>query len=168
MIVRFKTLVMSMLVLVVSACSAKRVDAPVSTQDAIQVLVPDAIRLWSDYDDMRGTRQHRAIDIKAKKGARILAAKAGVVKARGRHKTAGKWLEIQHDGGLVTRYLHLNGFAKRPGQQVRGGQCIGRVGDTGNARNVGPHLHFEWVHKRQKQDPMPHLRRLARLKPGKR
>ena len=83
-------------------CGPKQVNSAVSDMEAMQVLVPEAIRLWSDYDDMRGTRPHAAIDIKAKKGARILAARSGVVKGRGKHRTAGKWLEIRHDDGVVT------------------------------------------------------------------
>lgn len=149
-------------------CGPKRVSTAVSDMDAMRVLVPEAIRLWSDYDDMRGTRRHAAIDIKARKGAKILAARSGVVKARGKHRTAGKWLEIRHHDGVVTRYLHLSRFKTRKGQEVRAGQCIGRVGSTGNARKVGPHLHFEWVRSRKKVDPMPQLRRLARIKPKKR
>jgi hypothetical protein len=54
----------------------------------------------------------------------------------------GWYLEIAHDGGLITRYCHL---LARPqvavGQRVATGEPLARVGASGNAS--GPQLHFE-------------------------
>jgi murein DD-endopeptidase MepM/ murein hydrolase activator NlpD len=49
------------------------------------------------------------------------------------------------------------------GEVVRTGQRIGSVGQTGNARTVGCHLHFE-IHVHGKPvDPEPALRRWDRF-----
>lgn len=148
---------------------AHRAPAPENvTMGAMQVVVPEAIRLWSDFDDRRGNRPHAAIDIKADKGARVLAARSGVVQGTGKHVTAGKWLDLRHKDGVVSRYLHLHRIQASKGDTIRAGQCIGRVGDTGNAKKSGPHLHFEWVVQGKKRDPLPELIRIYRMKKRKR
>lgn len=53
----------------------------------------------------------------------------------------GNRIEIEHGGRRWTLYAHLSGTNVRPGQEVRAGQMIGRVGATGQA--FGAHLHFE-------------------------
>lgn len=149
-------------------CAHKAPQSENVTMGAMQVVVPQAIKLWSDFDDRRGERQHSAIDIKAEKGVRILAARSGVVQGTGKHVTAGKWLDLRHENGVVSRYLHLSRIQASKGDIVRAGQCIGRVGDTGNAKKSGPHLHFEWVVDGKKRDPLPELIRIFRMKKKRR
>jgi murein DD-endopeptidase MepM/ murein hydrolase activator NlpD len=48
---------------------------------------------------------------------------------------------IRHPDGRYSQYAHLSQLSVRAGQQVSGGQQVGRSGSTGNA--TGPHLHFE-------------------------
>jgi murein DD-endopeptidase MepM/ murein hydrolase activator NlpD len=62
--------------------------------------------------------------------------------------------------GRNHRYAHLRKPAiVAPGELVRTGQRIGAVGETGNARTVGCHLHFEIRANGQAIDPEPALRR---------
>ena len=67
-----------------------------------------------------------------------------------------------HGAGERRSYLYAH-MRRRSGlgrgDRVFAGQRIGAVGDTGNARTVGCHLHFEvWRHGRP-IDPAPLLHR---------
>lgn len=84
---------------------------------------------------------HAGIDFKAVYGAPVLATAPGTVVRAGWTGSYGKLVEIRHDNGLVTRYAHLSRIRVRPGQRVRAGDRIGRLGNTG--RSTGPHLHYE-------------------------
>jgi len=63
------------------------------------------------------------------------------VKFCGRLGGYGNVIEIDHGGGVVTRYAHLRRIETRKAAAVTAGAVIGQVGSTG--RTTGPHLHFE-------------------------
>jgi hypothetical protein len=66
----------------------------------------------------------------------------------------GNWVRIDHPGKLSTVYGHLSEFAPgiRAGVQVRQGELIGFVGNTG--RSLGAHLHFEILNTGVAVDPL--------------
>ncbi|MBI3959295.1 MAG: peptidoglycan DD-metalloendopeptidase family protein [Chloroflexi bacterium] len=86
---------------------------------------------------------HRAIDVGAWTGTAITAADSGYVIATsaGWNNGYGTMVMIDHGGGYVTLYGHMNSIFVRQGESVAKGQQIGTVGNTGNS--TGPHLHFE-------------------------
>ena len=63
------------------------------------------------------------------------------VRRAGPYGAYGRTVEIDHGGGLVTRYGHLSRILVRVGDVLLPGQQIAKVGSTG--RSTGPHLHFE-------------------------
>ncbi len=67
----------------------------------------------------------------------------------------GNYVVIQHPGGLVTLYGHLDRILVARGQQVVAGQPVGQEGSTG--WSTGPHLHFEVRRDGQVVDPLQYL-----------
>jgi murein DD-endopeptidase MepM/ murein hydrolase activator NlpD len=53
----------------------------------------------------------------------------------------GKMVEIDHGFGYKTRYAHMHDFNVRTGQNIKRGDLIGYVGNTG--LSTAPHLHYE-------------------------
>ncbi len=74
----------------------------------------------------------------------IYAAADGVVVAASALNVRGNATIIDHGWGVYTAYYHQAEIYVSAGQQVRAGQLIGKIGQTG--RVTGPHLHWEvWV-----------------------
>jgi murein DD-endopeptidase MepM/ murein hydrolase activator NlpD len=105
-----------------------------------------ATQLVDTYTASRsGGRTHNAIDIMAPRGSRVLAAADGVVERLHRSRLGGITAYVRSsDGDWVYYYAHLDSYAPglEPGQLIRRGDPIGRVGSTGNAHPAWPHLHF--------------------------
>lgn len=92
-----------------------------------------------------GGRSHGAIDIMAPRGSLVVSATDGVVERLHRSSLGGITAYVRStDGAWVYYYAHLNSYAPglEPGQRLRRGDPIGRVGSTGNAQAAWPHLHF--------------------------
>lgn len=98
---------------------------------------------------------HEGIDFVAEVGTPIHAAAAGVVVTAEPHPAYGLMVEIDHGGGLLTRYAHASKLVVKPGQVVKRGDKIAEVGTTG--RSTGPHLHFEVRLKGVAQNPAKFL-----------
>jgi murein DD-endopeptidase MepM/ murein hydrolase activator NlpD len=99
---------------------------------------------------------HEGVDFIAEPGAPVVAAAAGVVVASEFHPQYGNMIELDHGGGLVTRYAHCSRRIVQVGDIVMKGARIGDVGSTGRA--TGPHLHFEVRHHGIPQNPARFLR----------
>lgn len=82
------------------------------------------------------------INIAAARGTTVGAAENGVVAYAGNEvKGMGNLIIIQHSGGWMTVYAHLDSMTVRRGNKVSVGQKIGAVGETGKVDE--PQLHFE-------------------------
>ncbi|MDB4949871.1 MAG: hypothetical protein JWM27_2520 [Gemmatimonadetes bacterium] len=105
---------------------------------------PEELR--DTYDDARSEgRSHHAIDIMARKGTPVLAAADGrVLKLRSNGLGGITVYQVGPDGRTLYYYAHLSGYARgmKEGKDVRRGEVIAYVGDTGNAGAGNYHLHF--------------------------
>ena len=84
---------------------------------------------------------HKGIDLAAKPETPIYATANGIVEIAQFSKSAGNWVLINHKNGYKTKYFHLTSFVVKPKQDVKAGELIGYVGNTGYLS--GPHLHYE-------------------------
>jgi murein DD-endopeptidase MepM/ murein hydrolase activator NlpD len=112
-----------------------------------------------------GGRTHEGFDIAAACGTPLVAVRGGRVRRRGFDPTLyGNYVLIHGEGEHRSYfYAHL----RRPagvdrGERVFAGERVGVVGETGNARTVGCHLHFEIHVDGRPIDPEPALRRWDR------
>lgn len=89
-------------------------------------------------------RMHAGFDISARPGEKVRSTADGVVTNTGMDVNYGRFIEIDHQNGYMTRYGHLMKITTVNGAQVRRGDLIGLVGNTGRAS--GYHVHYE-VHR---------------------
>jgi hypothetical protein len=85
---------------------------------------------------------HRGIDIAAPVGARVVAARGGVVTFAGPLGYSGLTVAVRTDDGYATSYLHLAAVSVARGDRLASGDRIGAVGTTGRRSKPEPHLHF--------------------------
>jgi murein DD-endopeptidase MepM/ murein hydrolase activator NlpD len=96
---------------------------------------------------------HSGIDFAASIGTPIYATADGKISTvEVKFSGYGKLVEIDHGFGYRTRYAHMHEFAVRKGQQVRRGDLIGYVGNTG--LSTAPHLHYEVLINGKQVDPV--------------
>ena len=96
-------------------------------------------------------RLHAGGDIGAPSGTIIYAPADGVVIIAGIRGGYGNTTVIDHGHSLGTLYGHQSQILVSPGQTVKRGDPIGKVGSTG--LSTGPHLHFETRIKGAPIDP---------------
>ncbi|HEU4565413.1 MAG TPA: M23 family metallopeptidase [Gemmatimonadaceae bacterium] len=114
---------------------------------ALELRLPVAGRISSRFTRARlhpilGIyRPHLGLDLSAPRGTRITSPAPGRVRFVGRQLAAGLVVEIDHGGGVVSRYMHCRSAVVKEGQQVVAGTTIATVGSSG--LSTGPHLHWE-------------------------
>lgn len=88
-----------------------------------------------------GTPQfHKGIDIPAPKNTEIYCVAKGTVIETGNDYGNGKYVIVDHGGGISTMYAHLNKMTVKKGDVLAKGEVLGYVGMTGYA--TGYHLHL--------------------------
>jgi len=94
---------------------------------------------------------HKGLDISNLIGTPIYAPADGVVRFSGKNGSFGNYLSVLHGYGFVTKYGHLSKLLVRSDEEVKRGQLIALMGNSGQSRGV--HLHYEvWVNDKPR-DP---------------
>ena len=132
------------------ASTSNITDSDINYLRSRNLLIPltgiSANQLRDTFSEARSEgRQHDAIDIKAPQGTPVLATTDGVVIKLFQSEKGGITLyELDPSERYVYYYAHLmryeTGIAE--GKQLRRGDVIAYVGDTGNAGAGNYHLHF--------------------------
>jgi septal ring factor EnvC (AmiA/AmiB activator) len=104
-----------------------------------------------------GTKTFRnGIDIDVAEGTSITAVASGQVLYTGWFRGYGNLIIVDHGGEYYTLYAHASNIRVAEGDEIKQGQAIGTVGDTGSLQ--GPRLYFEVRHGGRPQDPAQWLR----------
>ncbi len=115
---------------------------PVANKNLTRVASGYGLRIDPVY---KVTKMHQGLDFTAPQGTPIYATADGRVKTSGYNAGGyGNHVVINHGYGYETLYGHMYKIKTRNGRQVKRGEIIGYVGNTG--KSTGPHLHYE-VHK---------------------
>jgi murein DD-endopeptidase MepM/ murein hydrolase activator NlpD len=100
----------------------------------------------------RRTGIHEGVDLLAPYASPVYATGDGVIEFSGPWDGYGLAVEVDHGGGIATRYAHLSRILVREGQPVTRQTVIGLLGNTG--RSTGPHLHYEVRLAESPRDPL--------------
>lgn len=104
-----------------------------------------------------GTKTFRnGIDIEVAEGTSITAVYAGHVVYTGWFRGYGNLIIVDHGNDAYTLYAHVAETRVAEGDDVKQGQALGTVGDTGSLQ--GPRLYFEVRHQGKPVDPVQWLR----------
>ena len=115
-------------------------------------------KILSNYGAKSDGLFNDGINIAAEKGTAVKAAENGVVAYAGNEvKGMGNLIIVQHSGGWMTVYAHMDSMVVRRGAKVSVGQKIGTVGETGKVDK--PQLHFEIRKGTKAYNPSSYLKK---------
>lgn len=100
--------------------------------------------------------EHYGVDVIAQKNDAVKAILDGTVILSTWTSDTGHIIEIQHENNLISVYKHNSTLLKKTGDQVRAGEAIAIVGESGELTS-GPHLHFELWHNGKPVDPQDYM-----------
>ena len=106
-----------------------------------------------------GDTTHDGIDIFAARGTPVMSTTRGVVLSVREYGVGGKQIWVIGPARERHYYAHLDAWAKglKERDVLTPGQVLGYVGDSGNARNTPPHLHYGVYGEGGALDPLPRL-----------
>lgn len=121
---------------------------------------PDAWPLTERGHVTRGLTKtntpHTGLDIAVPQNSYIRASGPGVVKAAAEDSIFGKYIIIDHGGGIETLYAHAARLLVTPGTRVKRQQIVALSGSSG--QSTAPHLHFEVRRNGQPIDPYTYVK----------
>lgn len=122
---------------------------PVSNKNLRKMASGFGYRLHPIY---KTYKMHEGVDFTAPTGTPIYATGNGRVVTAGPDRGYGNCVVISHGFGYQTLYGHMYRIKARVGQQVKRGELIGYVGNTG--LSSGSHLHYEVIKGGRKVNPI--------------
>ena len=98
---------------------------------------------------------HKGLDFAAPFASPVWVTADGTVVKAELAGPNGNLVVVDHGFGYQTAYAHLSRVLVHPGEQVRAGQVVGLLGNTG--RSTGPHLHYAVLRNGVLVDPYPYV-----------
>ncbi len=146
---------------------------PFSPPLAGEMQVTSPFGLLRAYGSAPPSSFHDGVDFRAQEGTPVYAPAPGKVVLARELILRGKMVILDHGAGVMSGFLHLSELTVKEGQEVKRGEMVGRVGNTG--LSTAPHLHWEvrvngiavnpltWLEKSFRPTrPLPFLKRLSR------
>ena len=125
---------------------------PVKKGDGVEISSGYGMRI---HPISKKEMMHNAVDIKAPMGTPVFATANGLVRKVEKDfkqgEGYGKYIIIDHTNGFSTLYAQLSEYNVIEGKEVKQGDVIGYVGQTG--LSVGPHLHYEVIKEGKNVNP---------------
>lgn len=137
---------------------AKNADEMAQCVPAIPPVALDNVRFSSFFGYRTdpvygGRRMHQGIDLSGERGEPIYASGNGkVVEVKRNFFGYGREIVIDHGFGYKTRYAHLHTMLVKVGDEVKRGDQIGTMGNTGKSKGV--HLHYEVIYRNNRVNPL--------------
>ncbi len=113
-------------------------------------IFPNMLPVMGGIISQHYSEEHKAVDFATAMNEPVHTTASGRVIFAGERGDLGLTVEIDH-GGIRTLYAHLASFATKKGVNVRKGEIIGFVGNTGNSN--GAHLHYEIIYNGNNVNP---------------
>lgn len=126
----------------------------------ITPLDPENVRVSSPFGYRKNPFTHKkefhaGVDFMSPPGTMVIAPANGKVFDTGYDQWMGNYIVLHHPAGFKTIYGHLSEIFARKGSEVRRGDPIGFVGNTG--LSTSPHLHYGVIRGERAVDPMQFL-----------
>lgn len=108
-------------------------------------------------DPINNTKaMHRGVDFGAKHRATVYSSAPGKVIYAGWKGRFGRFVEVDHGNGIITRYGHLRRIYVKRGQTITYRTKLGQMGNSG--RSTGTHLHYEIHVNKRSVDPLKFMK----------
>lgn len=107
-------------------------------------------KITSQYNENRGSKTHKGIDVGIPVGTPMYAVSNGTVAVAVGNQTHskqswGNYVKLKLDDGNYVLYAHMNFVNVKVGDRVEMGDYVGDSGNSGDS--TGPHLHFEFYYQ---------------------
>jgi peptidoglycan LD-endopeptidase LytH len=139
---------------------AKKLGSRIVKEFAVPVLGVNVNQLIDTWGQARSNgRTHEGVDIIAPRGSVVVSPTKAIVIQIGTNTLGGNVVYTANAGGERFYYAHLDKVSKdlEVGQELKVGDVIGYVGNTGNASATVPHLHFGISGKKGATNPFPRI-----------
>ena len=110
---------------------------------------------WRENPFTKRKEFHAAIDISGDLGTKIYAPARGLVLKTGHDKRIGKFIVIRHTEKITTIYGHLDVVYAETGKEVKRGERIGLMGNSG--LSTGSHLHYMVIKEGRAVNPLEYI-----------